>query len=103
MRLRPLTSLLADAVPIGEPSAVLLNYGAIGVAALLLGYFAWTAIKRERDRADRLEKALQQANDRLIAANERIAETVSVVLVETRNALSETNDYLRALRRGERP
>lgn len=83
----------------GDPTAVLLQYGAIGAFVVILGFFAWAAYKRERDRADRLEQQLQAANDRLIAANERAAERLTEVLTQTRDALVAANDYLRDLAR----
>jgi hypothetical protein len=79
-------------VSTGDPSAVLLQYGAIGAIAVLLGIFAWYAYRRERDRADRLEQQLQETNTRII---DRFAE----VLTQTRDALVQANEYLRDLAR----
>lgn len=73
-----------------DPTGVLLNYGAIGAFVVILGIFAWRAYSRERDRADRLEQQLQLANDKIV---DRLAE----VLVQSRDALSVANDYLRDL------
>jgi hypothetical protein len=75
-----------------DPSAVLLQYGAIGAIAVLLGIFAWYAYRRERDRADRLEQQLQETNTRII---DRFAE----VLTQTRDALIQANEVLRDLAR----
>jgi hypothetical protein len=75
-----------------DPSAVLLQYGAIGAIAVLLGIFAWYAYRRERDRADRLEQQLQETNTRII---DRFAE----VLTQTRDALVQANEVLRDLAR----
>jgi hypothetical protein len=83
---------LAAAPPASDPTGVLLQYGAIGAFVVILGIFAWASYRRERDRSDRLEQQLQAANDRII---ERFAE----VLAQTRDALRETNDYLRDLSR----
>lgn len=80
-------SILAVAA---DPNTVLLNYGAIGAIAILLIGFAWTAWKRERDRGDRLEKQLQVDHDKLV-------DTIVEVLVQTRDALIASNDYLRDL------
>jgi ElaB/YqjD/DUF883 family membrane-anchored ribosome-binding protein len=75
-----------------RPFRVLLQYGAIGAFVVILGVFAWRAYKRESDRADRLEQQLAEANQRII---DRFAE----VLAQTRDALRESNDYLRDLAR----
>jgi hypothetical protein len=79
-------------VSTGDPSAVLLQYGAIGAFVVVLGVFAWRAYKRESDRADRLEAQLAEANTRII---DRFAD----VLAQTRDALRSSNDYLRDLAR----
>jgi hypothetical protein len=79
-------------VATGDPSAVLLQYGAIGAIDVLLGLFAWYAYRRERDRADRLEQQLQETNTRII---DRFAE----VLTQTRDALIQANEVLRDLSR----
>jgi hypothetical protein len=50
------------------------------------------AYRRESDRADRLETQLLEANQRII---DRFAE----VLTQTRDALRESNDYLRDMAR----
>lgn len=88
---------MAVSDPGSNPAVVLLQYGAIGAFVVVLGTFAYSAIKRERDRADRLERELAEANNRII---DRLAE----VLVQSREALVAANDYLRdlALRRRER-
>ena len=87
----------AAADPGSSPAVVLLQYGAIGAFVIVLGWFAYGAIKRERERADRLEKELADANNKII---DRLAE----VLVQSREALVAANDYLRdlAMRRRER-
>lgn len=76
----------------GDPAGVLLQYGAIGAFVVVLGVFAWRAYKRESERADRLEQQLLEANNRII---DRFAE----VLTQTRDALVQSNDYLRDLAR----
>ena len=87
-------TLLAAAA--GDPTTVLLNYGAVGAMLVLLGLFSWAAYKRERDRADRLERLLQETN-------ERIAERFVEALKGARDALIEANDYLRDLSHRRRP
>jgi hypothetical protein len=86
--------LLATAT--SDPTGVLLNYGAIGAILVLLGIYAYGSVKRERERADRLETQLQTINDRI---NEKLAD----LLKETRDALVESSDYLRDLARRRRP
>lgn len=79
--------------------AVFLQYGVVGALCLVLAWFAWSAVKRERAATDEARAALQVANNRLIEAAERTAETVVPVLTQTRDALTATNDYLRDLAR----
>lgn len=76
----------------GDPTGVLLQYGAVGAGLVVLGGFAWSTIKRERERADRLERELQEMNNRVI---ERLAD----VLKGAGDALTSANDYLRDLAR----
>lgn len=78
-----------------DPTAVLLNYGAIGAMAVLLLWFSYGAYKRERDRADTLFQLLQ-------ATNEKISEKFADALKETKDALSAANEYLRDLARSKR-
>lgn len=79
-----------------DPTALLLNYGAVGAMLVLLGIYSYGTIKRERERGDRLEALLQ-------STNERIAEKFADLLKETRDALVESSDYLRDLARRRRP
>lgn len=90
-----LLNLAAGQSP-GDPTSVFLQYGAIGAMVVILGLFAWSAYRRERDRADRLEQQLSDANQRII---DRFAD----VLKESRDALVDANDYLRYLSRRDRP
>lgn len=80
----------------GDPAAVVLQYGAIGAAAIVLAAFAWRAYRREADRADRLEQQLADANQRII-------DRFSEVIAGTRDALKESNEYLRDLSRRRGP
>lgn len=85
--------LIAEAA--SDPTGVFLQYGAIGAMVVILGLFAWSAYRRERDRADKLEGQLKESNDRII---DRLAQ----VLTESREALSDANEYLRDLSRRNR-
>jgi len=89
MRAHSAMILLAGA---SDPTGVFLQYGAVGAAVVVLGAFAWSTIKRERDRADRMERELQEMNNRVI---DRFAD----VLKEAKDALVAANDYLRDLAR----
>lgn len=90
-----LTVLHAAAPTPADPTSVFLQYGVVGALCVILGLFAWSAYRRERDRADRLEGQLQQIND-------KIADRFADILKETRDALSDANDYLRDLARRRR-
>lgn len=76
----------------GDPAAVLLQYGAVGAFVVVLAVFAWRSYKRESERADRLET-------QLLEANQRIIDRYTEVLTQTRDALVQSNDYLRDLAR----
>lgn len=44
-------------------SSTLLQYGVLGLAVLVLGWLSWTAIQRERRRADDLDARLQALHE----------------------------------------
>lgn len=92
------------AAPVADPNVVLLNYGAVGALLVIFVAFSWLTIKRERkngedavnrerERADRLERLLQEKNDQLVEVAERVVELAK----GSRDALIEANDYLRDL------
>lgn len=74
-----------------DPTSTLLaSWGAPGAVLIILGLFTWRLVKREQDRADRLEAQLKEQNEKII---DRLAD----VLKESRDALVSANDYLRDL------
>lgn len=52
-----------DSAPSSGVADSFLQYGVLGAVALVLGWFAWSTIKRERDRADALEARLQALHE----------------------------------------
>lgn len=46
-----------------DPLTLLLQYGVLGIFAVLLVMYAKTSIKRERDTADRAEAQVKELND----------------------------------------
>lgn len=57
-------SLLILSQTSSDPTAtVFAQYGVIGVALLVLGRFALSAVKREQDRADRLDLELAKLHE----------------------------------------
>lgn len=85
---------LAD--PVSGAADTFVQYGVLGAVALFLGVFAYRAWNREKDRADRLENQLAEANQRAI-------DLLVPALTQTRDALTAANDYLRDLARRDRP
>lgn len=61
------------------PTDVILQYGAIGAIAVILGWFAWNTVKRERDRADHLFELLQQRDARAVEAATDVVKAVGVL------------------------
>lgn len=80
-----------------DPTGVLVQYGILGIVALVLGPFAYRQFKRERDRSDRLEAELRDANAGRLSDAQKVADQFKEVLVQTRDALTAANDYLRDL------
>lgn len=66
---------------------VFVQYGALGAIALILLWFAKSAIDRERDRADRMEEEVRRLNQltqdktvpALEAATRAVAETAELL------------------------
>lgn len=70
-----------------DPAGNLYQYGAIGVFAVLLVFFAFSAIKRERDRTDRAEQELRELNAAM-------REEVIPVLTQATNAIVRVTDTM---------
>lgn len=80
---------------------VLLQYGAVGAVALTLGLFARTLIKREQERADRLEvdakEARQQYNTEVSRLNTLIQEKTIPALLTATQAIQASQQLLQSL------
>ena len=68
-------------------STSLLQYGVVGLIALLLGYFAWTQYKRLVEKNDKLEQKV-----------DKLQQEMMKILVEERDRMSKLiTDNTRAL------
>lgn len=68
-------------------TGVLLQYGALGVMLLALGWFAWSAVQRERQRADKAEEREQKLN-------EAMREQVIPVLTKATEAIVRVSEIV---------
>ena len=68
----------ADA-PAGDPINLLLQYGVLGVFAILLILYTKSSIKRELDRADRAETQVKELND--FIRNELLPKQVEATIL----------------------
>lgn len=83
----------------------LANYGVLGIFALILLAFARTQIKREQDRADRLEKRMDEMNE---ATKEKVIPALEAASTAVQSSVELIKDiqHERALddaRRRPRP
>lgn len=80
---------------------VLLQYGAVGAVALTLGFFARTLIKREQERADRLEVEAKEArlayNAEVSRLNTLIQEKTIPALLTATSAINNSQQLLQSL------
>jgi predicted RNA-binding protein YlqC (UPF0109 family) len=67
-------------VPTSAINLELMQYGVLGLAALLLGYFAWTSYKRLIDKNDKLEEKVEELqyrmNELLIEERDRMGKII---------------------------
>lgn len=83
-----MSAIFAVAASQGDVSAIFLQYGALGVFALVsLGFFR-TVYKRETERADRAENALAELN-------KDVREKVVPALTEANRTVAEMANLLR--------
>jgi Flp pilus assembly protein TadB len=87
---------LAPADSTGGFESTFLQYGVLGAVALILGYFAWDTIKRERHRADRLEEQLR-------SLNETVQSQTMKALNEATKAVADALRAVEALRNRREP
>lgn len=91
----PLFLAQTAASPSSEPVfATFAQYGIIGVALLVLGRFAFAMVKREQDRADRLEAELAKQN-------ESYREKYGPALAAAASAVSSALEFIEEIRRDE--
>lgn len=97
--------LYAAEASASDPLALLLQYGVLGIFAVLLVVYAKSSIKRERDAADRAEAQVRELNDfirdKLLPAQVEatiLHKQVSEVLGEAVDVIAE----IKTLDRNER-
>lgn len=78
---------LAEGVEV--PIADLGQYGVAGTIAAIALWFFWQAYKRERDRADRLEKEKDELNTSIREVFVPSMETSKAALLESNQLLAE--------------
>ncbi len=81
-----MVTLLAAAP--SDPTGIFLQYGAIGAMLVVLAWFAWSTVKRERDRNDELFNLLQERDRRAVESYGDIVKAVGV-LADLREDLRE--------------
>jgi len=87
---------LAAAVPdpLGGAQSVFLQYGAIGTILLVLLWFAYGAIKRERDATDRERERAKEAEKALADLNALMRTEVIPVLTKAAEATTRVTDVI---------
>lgn len=78
-------------------SPLWLQYGAIGLMAALLLWFAWRAYKREADRADKLEAEVARLNQVMLDQSKSSTESTTAM----RDVIAFLQAEHHGLRRGE--
>jgi len=89
--------------PISQISDVLLQYGILGILAIVLGYFAWHTYKQISKKNDEESIILVERNERLEQEVERLREDMMKLIVEERdrmaNLVKANTEALNELRR----
>lgn len=75
-----------------DGTSELIQQGPLGVAVLALAAFARAAYNREKDRADRLETALEASRGRELAMAEKMGTEVTSVVLSATQALKDFRD-----------
>lgn len=83
---------------VNDPTGILLQYGVLGLGALVLLWFARVSYKREVDRADRLEAEVLRLNNLIQEKHIPALESATHAL---RDATEIIRDYDRDIRRIE--
>ena len=89
--------------PVGQISEILLQYGILGILAVVLGYFAWHTYKQIAKKNDEEYIRLVERNERLEQEVERLREDMMKLIVEERdrmaNLVKANTEALNELRR----
>ena len=75
-------------------SDTLLQYGVLGLVVLILGWFSWGAVQRERRRADAAEERLNSLNE---AIRKELVPVMTKSLAATEKLVEVLPDLLAAL------
>ena len=89
-----------DPAPVVESATgALLQYGALGVMLLALGWFAWSATQRERLRADKAEEREQKLNEAMRTEVIPVLTKATEAIVRVSEIVPEAVAELRSIRR----
>jgi len=70
-------------------STSLLQYGVVGLIALLLGYFAWTQYKRLVEKNDKLEEKVDKLQQEMMEILVEERDRMSKLITDNTTALQE--------------
>lgn len=80
--------------PIGSAQGVFLQYGAVGAILLVLLWFSYGAIRRERDATDRERSRAEKAEEALAEINRLMRTEVIPVLTRATEATTRVTDVV---------
>lgn len=86
--------MLVAADPIGGAQGVFVQYGAIGTILSVLLWFAYGAIKREREATDRERDRAKEAEKALAELNALMRTEVIPVLTKAAEATTRVTDVI---------
>ena len=69
--------------------ATVLQYGILGIVAILLGYFAWSSYKRLIDRNDALEKKVDALQDEMTGLLLEERDRMGKIVEENTRAIND--------------
>jgi F0F1-type ATP synthase membrane subunit b/b' len=94
---------LAPADSTGGVDGVLLQYGPLGAFALVLLYFAWNAIKRERQNTDTERARANRLEEQLRILNETVQSQTMRALNEATKAVGDALRAVESIRSRREP
>lgn len=91
------------AVDPGTVNSVFMQYGLIGVIALLLGYFAWSSYNRLLAKNDALEKKVEALQEEMTGLLIEERDRMSKIIEENTRAINDLRSIIvtSLIQRGE--